>query len=209
MEKAGVFDLSTTHMKTLFAILAILVAFQIYGQSKAKITFYDACKGETVSLPYELWSMDDSLISVEARKKVKLPAGFYQLSVAKNWKNLTTTFYFNITIEKEQKKLSETLYLGRVRLYGPAYITNTENQFVHYQCEALCNGLIEDFDQNGVLRFKGWFKNGIPVTNLKYYDKEGKLTQTHVYEHGKLTGANSLKRPAKKEGRNHDFLDST
>ncbi|MFT5216732.1 MAG: hypothetical protein ACI83H_001861 [Glaciecola sp.] len=52
----------------------------------------------------------------------------------------------------------------------------------YYKCELLCDGYVNDYYNNGKIRFEGDFKNGIPIDETKKHDIDGKLVQIEIYD---------------------------
>ncbi|NME71256.1 toxin-antitoxin system YwqK family antitoxin [Flammeovirga aprica] len=168
-------------MKALFILIFTFCSFNLLAQSKSKFLFFDACKDEVLELPYELWLVkEDSTIIVDAGEAIELATNYYQLQLYMTSEDFLTSFYFDIIIDQEQK--NDTLYLHKTRLWGPTYLHAPTEEFKFYCCGKLCNGLIEEYDSNGVVRFKGRFENGVPTRNLKYYNEFGNLIQKEVYD---------------------------
>ena len=143
--------------------------------------FFDACKNKVLELPFELWIGEDSTIQVSAGESIELlPNNYYHLSVNMTWNEMLTGFFFNIYTENQDK--IDTFYLQKSRFFGPTYLHAPPEEFKHFCCDKLCDGSISETDSNGIIRFRGKFKNGIPMSNLKFYNKLGERIKTEVYD---------------------------
>lgn len=53
----------------------------------------------------------------------------------------------------------------------------------YYQCcDHKCDGQEADFYENGQIRMKGRFDNGIPTSKLKFYNSDGTLKRVESYD---------------------------
>ena len=156
----------------------------LFGQTESKFVFFDACKNQVLELPYELWTGSDSTIQIDVGQTIELEPNYYQLHVQMDWNEKLTGFYFDLIIDQKQRV--DTLYLQKSRFYGPTYLHPPPDEFKYYCCDKICDGTIIESDSNGVIRFRGKFKNGIPISNLKYYNKYGKRIRKEVYVNGNL-----------------------
>ena len=171
-------------MRILLIIILTFFCLNLNGQSNARFVFFDACNNEVLELPYELWTGNDSTIRVKAGETIELQPNYYQLHLQMTWNEKLTGFHFDIITNDENR--IDTLYLQQARFYGPTHLHAPPEKFKHYCCKELCNGTVKEVDPNGVTRFKGRFRNGIPISNLKYYNKSGELIRTEVYRKGNL-----------------------
>lgn len=158
---------------------------ELSGQSKATFVFYDACTSEILELSYSVSTFKpDSAIKSDVENSVYLSPNYYQLETDITWNEMYTVFTFDVYMNEQER--SDTLFLQSARFFGPTYLHAPPEEFRHYCCGELCNGLIEDIDYNGVTRFEGNFKNGLPTRNLKYYNSSGKRINTEIYVGGQF-----------------------
>ncbi|MDH5603643.1 MAG: hypothetical protein OEY51_06880 [Cyclobacteriaceae bacterium] len=175
-----------SYMKTLLTIILTFIFFNSNGQSSVSFVFYDACVGKVVELPYKLWNgQTDSTIQISSGQSIQLEPGYYQVQLDIIWNEMYSGLWFDIYFNNEPTEI-DTLFLQTPRFFGPTYLHAPPEEFKHYCCDELCNGKIEEIDNNGVTRFKGRFRNGQPIGNLKYYSSNGELTRTEVYVKGQL-----------------------
>jgi len=156
-------------MKASVFFFFILSHLNVLGQSESKFVFFDACENKVLELPYELWNGPDTTINVKAGQTIHLKPNYYQLHVDMIWEEMITGFFFDLIIDQQQR--TDTLYLQKSRFYGPTYLHPPPDEFKHYCCDELCDGTIVEYDSNGVIRFRGKFEKGVPISNLKYYNK--------------------------------------
>lgn len=160
-------------MRILFTLISTFYLLSANSQTKTSILFYDACEESVVELPYVVHYFDqDTTIWVEAGESINLPDNYYQIEVQMIWNEMLTSF-FSDYYKGEQHQI-DTLFLEKTRFFGPMSIHPDPKEFKYYCCTELCNGVIEEFDPKGKLRFRGRFKNGRAISKLKYYNSSGK-----------------------------------
>ncbi|NMM47649.1 toxin-antitoxin system YwqK family antitoxin [Marinigracilibium pacificum] len=172
-------------MKTLFTFILAVIFLNTFGQSNVSYLFYDACTQKVIEPPYFIHDFEsDTSIIVEKRKSIDLASNYYQIEAQMNRNEMLTSFWFDLYLYEQS--ITDTLYLQKPRFFGPKTIHPKPEEFKYYCCGELCNGTIEEIDTNGIIRFKGQFSNGIPTSNLKYYNSTGHLFRTEVYVNGQL-----------------------
>ena len=138
-----------------------------------------------LELPFKVTSFKpDSSVNVEANGSIILSPNYYQVETDMIWNEMYTSFNYDLYMNEQGR--SDTLFLQTARFYGPMVLHADPEQFKHYCCSELCNGLVEDIDSKGTTRFKGKFRKGKPTGNLKYYNSSGELIRTEVYSEGQL-----------------------
>lgn len=172
-------------MRTLLTIIFAFYFLNSNGQTKTSIVFYDACKESVVELPFFVHQFKpDTTIKVDEGQSILLTPNYYQIEVQMTWDEMLTGFWFDLYINEQPR--TDTMYLQTARFYGPVVLHPAPEEFKHYCCDELCDGLIEELDSNGVTRFKGRFRKGKPTSNLKYYNSNGEKIRTDVYVDGQL-----------------------
>ena len=172
-------------MRTLLIIISFFAYLNLNGQTIASFVFYDACNESVIDLPYFINDFEsDSTMRVEAGHSIGLTPKYYQIEVQITWNEMFTSFWFDLYMDEQPR--TDTLYLQKARFYGPTILHPPPEEFKHYCCEELCNGTVEEVDANGITRFKGRFRNGKPISNLKYFNSAGERIRTEVYVDGQL-----------------------
>ncbi|MEO1053087.1 MAG: hypothetical protein AAFX87_20805 [Bacteroidota bacterium] len=170
-------------MKKTIIFTLILLSNELYAQKESRFVFYNPCNEQTIELNYELW-YPDSTIQIAAGQLVNLDQEYYLLStqLKSNINDWIATFDFDIYTKNIGT--IDTLYLYELRSMWNGLLHPQKVEF--YFCDQKCNGKIEERDSNGVLRATGKFKNGIPESNIKFFDEQGNLESKWIYANGKL-----------------------
>lgn len=130
--------------------------------------FYDPCSEQTFELDYKLWYYD-STIQVTGGKPIILDQDYYLLSTQMKSKSNDWKATFSYDIYTKKIKSTDTLYLNKLRSMWNGLLHPQKVEF--YYCDERSNGEIEEKDSKGTVRATGSFKNGIPESNIKFFDQ--------------------------------------
>lgn len=170
-------------MKLFYISIFLLFSTKLYAQKEHRYVFFDPCSKQILELDYQIWiSNSDSTMEVKAGKSIKLEDDSFLLSTQlKSEKNdWIAAFYFNINNLNE----NDTLYLHEMRAMWNGLLHPQKEEY--YLCESKCIGTIKEVDSDGIVRSIGKFENGVPKSNIKFFNRYGKLERTLVYKNGNL-----------------------
>ena len=154
-------------------------AFNLPSQINVKIDVKDNCSGSFTINKSEL-------IDKFGNELIKNPeTGYYELKadtgyfISLNLTRNNSTYLINHAFEV----VSTTEFINEI-IYLPKLMKGSFDNFYDekfYICEEICNGYVEDFYQNGNIRIKGKFNQGLPQGKLYYYSEDGELLKIEKY----------------------------
>lgn len=169
-------------MKIALTFLLSLAVYNSLGQIEIRYTFRDVCNDSFVTVNYELFRFSDSKNFQSDGKDAMLDStGVYLFSfvIRRNHENLlfsTDKFY------KRGKSYVDTILIPKLL---PRQNALHENNRDFYFCGLKASGIVKDFYPNGAIRMEGTFLNGIPISDIRFYNINGELVKKEIYKSGK------------------------
>jgi hypothetical protein len=171
-------------MKILFILLLSFTGYNSQGQIKVSYTFRDACNDSLIKIPYVLFQPGNSKSYRLPMKNLILDSpGVYTFgaSICRSGEDMIFRMekFYNTG-----KTYADTIFIPRLLPWD--YFGMYEGYNVFYFCGSRASGLIKDYYQNGVIRMEGSFLNGVPKSDIKYYNVNGRLVKKEIYRSGQF-----------------------
>lgn len=167
-------------------LLMLFIYMGQYTQTEQRFVFFDPCSNRVLELDYQIRkSISDTIIEVKAGQSVNLEEdNYYQVSTQLKSEHNDWIATFNFDIYNMQSTGVDTLYLHQLRSMWNGLLH--PQKVAYYFCNSICDGVIEEVDSNGIIRAKGKFKKGVPISNIRFFDKRGNVESKWIYRNGNL-----------------------
>jgi hypothetical protein len=153
----------------------------VYGQIKIDYLFRDLCTDSIIECSYQLFRPQSSKVYTSNGKHIQLDSfGLFIFTLIYkrgNYDVLSTDNKFY----KLKHNYIDTIEIPRLIKKALA-IHESEISFCY--CNTLANGSIIDYHYNGCVRMQGTFNNGVPTSNVRIYNYDGKLIEEQVFRNG-------------------------
>jgi len=124
--------------------------------------------------------VQDSIQTIRSGERVTLSDNLYFIAANLEDNDWISTFFFDIYPERTSE--FDTLYLNKIRSNWNG--VNHGSIVKYFYCDQEASGEITELDANGTTRATGTFKNGVPTSNIRFFDQNGELIKKEVYRNG-------------------------
>lgn len=178
-------------MRYLVLFLSTFTSLSLFSQRTTSFIFLDGCTNQHVEIEFELTYFynandlnepQDSIRIIKSGEPVTLENNLYFISANLDENDWISTFFFDIYPERTSEY--DTLYLNKLRSNWNG--VNHGSIVKYFHCDQQADGEIVELDVNGTTRATGTFNNGIPISNIKFFDRNGKLIKKEIYRNGNL-----------------------
>jgi hypothetical protein len=168
-------------MKTLLVIPFLLTCFFISGQIKINYVFRDLCTDSITVLDYELFQPSNlKLYKSNGKELIIDSTGLYIFSVSL-WRDTENIVCTGNIFFQQGKTYNDTIIIPK---FAEEIAALGQQSRIFTYCKLRANGLITDYYENGNVRMKGSFSNGIPISDILFYNFDGKLVKQEIYQSG-------------------------
>ena len=160
---------------TICLILSINLAF---SQGSLDFKFYDNCTESIIKCDFDILLIGEyNDLPIENPISIE-QSGLYIITVYKDYGNYRSSHDFTKELCKD-KVYSDTIELPKIEQWFETKLHSSYWKF--HCCTEICNGRKVALYRSGEKWIEGEFKDGIPVRQLNYYNKEGVLIKKEIY----------------------------
>ncbi len=166
-------------------ILPILIlSFSVYHSLrpiKISYVFRDACTDSLYMASYGLDQPSNSgSYSSKGRELILDSPGVYIFGTV-IWRNGENLLFGTDKVYKKGETYTDAIFIPK---FLPRQNALHDNAIAFYTCGKKASGVVKDYYPNGMIRMEGTFLDGIPTSDIKYYNIKGRFVKKQIYRSG-------------------------
>jgi hypothetical protein len=171
-------------MRNILTFAILIVSFSGFGQIQFKLYGYDSC-AKAVK-PINFFGLKKNGVVFKSNDTTGIivlrDTGTYVLSNVLEY--IDESQFGKKYLLNSKGDFSDTLRL--ITIHWCFEPTSRPNFVGYCCCGEKCEGAQTEYYANGNKRVEAFFKDGIPIGKLKFFDPKGKLILVKKYKRGKL-----------------------